>query len=1189
METATAGRWLYIAKSDAGFGQSGRGTQYGSLGGSWSSQIDLGGSGGASGSGGESTATSFLDRSGNIYYLRASEYGDALYYRKSANAGASWGPPVQAYVSVPGIYTTAAPIGLYVPGFSLGEYVWFAGFGGSENTLRVLPIWTGTQAYSDTGTVRLLGSAGGDLDPGSAFEYNFGNTLRALGGGSYTTAAADLALPGRLLDFGFARAYSSADSFDSGPLGPGWTHSFNWRLAENGTLVTIRRGSGRQDRFTRNQDGSYSSAPGVFDVLTKHTDQSYTLTTPRQTQYEFVGPSQPAGYAAAVLADSPAGYWRLGESSGTSAADAGPNGLTGTYGSGVLLGNIGALQDPSTAASFNGTGNAKVSAGVTGLPTGTSARTVEAWVNPSGNGGTVFTTNAASGQKFIVQIGNFGGSWYLFTDGANGANNITLSGGQVPPTGVWSHIAFVFDGAANTWRYYLNGQQSASGTFPVAINTAALTSTTIGERLDYSQPFSGLLEEVAIYPSALSAARIAAHYAARFSIGGSLTRIHEPAGNQLTLGYSGRNLATITDTVGRQIQLRADASGRVTALRDSSGRRVLYGYDSSGRLVSVWDKIVTSSGSQYATQVLADSPVGYWRLGEASGTVAADASPNHLDGTYSGTLSLNQSGALVADPSAAVTFAGGKVTAGTSGVPTGSGARTVEAWINPTGSGGTIFASNTASGQRFVVQAGQDNGAWYLFSDGLNGANNLTLSGAEIPPAGTWSHVAFVFDGAANTWHYYLNGAATKSGTFAVAINTAAATSTTLGVRLDATQPFSGTLDEVAVYASALSATRIAAHYQANVVAPSWRYTYDGAANHLATITDPDGRVVVTNSYDSLGRLATQKDGLLKTTTFGYGTAQTTVTDPRSHTTTVTYDSRNRPIQQDDPVGGTTYHLYFTYDGCGNQQSVTDRSGNRTDFSYDCFGNLTQRVDPQINPQTPRYTTSWTYDGRNNPNLVTDARGFTTTNSYDQTTNVLLSTSRQIDLTTSAVTKLEYGDAANPGLPTIVTAPRGNTGPNPNHTFATTLSYNSLANLTQKIDADGNKTTFGYDTLGRQTTMVDPDGYATGEVPADHTWTTAYDPNDRVTSSTDPLNHAASTTYDGAGHVASSTDRDGNVTTYTYDNAGRLRTVVQNPTPWASPRSPTPRPSIATTTATRPRSPRPMASSPTTPMTRSTA
>ncbi len=40
-ETATAGQWVYIAKSDSGWGQSGRGTQVGTLGGAWSTQVDL--------------------------------------------------------------------------------------------------------------------------------------------------------------------------------------------------------------------------------------------------------------------------------------------------------------------------------------------------------------------------------------------------------------------------------------------------------------------------------------------------------------------------------------------------------------------------------------------------------------------------------------------------------------------------------------------------------------------------------------------------------------------------------------------------------------------------------------------------------------------------------------------------------------------------------------------------------------------------------------------------------------------------------------------------------------------------------------------------------------------------------------------------------------------------------------------
>lgn len=88
-ETATAGQWVYITKSDSGFGQSGRGTQVGALGGAWSTQVDHGGSGGLSG-GGESRATAFIDRAGNVIYVRGGERGDYLYYKKSTDGGRTW-------------------------------------------------------------------------------------------------------------------------------------------------------------------------------------------------------------------------------------------------------------------------------------------------------------------------------------------------------------------------------------------------------------------------------------------------------------------------------------------------------------------------------------------------------------------------------------------------------------------------------------------------------------------------------------------------------------------------------------------------------------------------------------------------------------------------------------------------------------------------------------------------------------------------------------------------------------------------------------------------------------------------------------------------------------------------------------------------------------------------------------------
>jgi RHS repeat-associated protein len=334
-----------------------------------------------------------------------------------------------------------------------------------------------------------------------------------------------------------------------------------------------------------------------------------------------------------------------------------------------------------------------------------------------------------------------------------------------------------------------------------------------------------------------------------------------------------------------------------------------------------------------------------------------------------------------------------------------------------------------------------------------------------------------------------------------------------------------------------------------------WQYGYDGTSRHLTTITDPDARVRVTNTYDTQGRVYQQRDGLSKVTTFDYSTpGQTVITDPRAHPTTFTFDSRARVLTQSDVVDANTYLVSYVYDPTtGNRMSVTDRNGKTTDFTYDTRGNVWTMTDPQVDPLIPRYLTQFTYDAKNNLTVITDARNFTTTNAYHATTNVLLSVTRQIDATTFAVTKYEYGDATNPGLPTKVIAPRGNLTGTPDYAYATTLTYDTKGNLLTRIDPDGAKTTYGYDLAGRLTSFVDPDGYAAGALAADHTWLIGYDENDQEKTRTDPLGKSVLYAYDGAGDRSTLTDRDSNITTYTYDANARLWTVLQKPNPIGNP------------------------------------
>jgi hypothetical protein len=98
------------------------------------------------------------------------------------------------------------------------------------------------------------------------------------------------------------------------------------------------------------------------------------------------------------------------------------------------------------------------------------------------------------------------------------------------------------------------------------------------------------------------------------------------------------------------------------------------------------------ASDQYSSVVLAKGPVGYWRLGEASGPAAADASGNGNGGTYLGNPAFGQAGAIVNDPNTAIGLKGPnskdyvEIAAPGSAAfsqPTSGAGLTVEVWLRP--------------------------------------------------------------------------------------------------------------------------------------------------------------------------------------------------------------------------------------------------------------------------------------------------------------------------------------------------------------------------------------------------------------------------------------------------------------------------------------------------------------------------
>jgi hypothetical protein len=215
-------------------------------------------------------------------------------------------------------------------------------------------------------------------------------------------------------------------------------------------------------------------------------------------------------YSSEVLADSPYLYWRLGESSGTTAADASGNGRTGTYSGGYTLGTTGLITgDSNTAVTFNGT-TALVTASDTADLT---AFTIEAWIK-AGSG----TTGGIAGRDSTVDASRI---FYIDMNGTKPEvvvfKNGTTVGSVLGPTAVNDnvrhHIVGTYDGTIT--RLYVDGVQvgtpstTVSGALPTA-NTAFV----VGGRRSGAAEFNGVIDEVAYYTTALPSTRIAAHYAA---------------------------------------------------------------------------------------------------------------------------------------------------------------------------------------------------------------------------------------------------------------------------------------------------------------------------------------------------------------------------------------------------------------------------------------------------------------------------------------------------------------------------------------------------------------------------------------------------------------------------------------------------------------------------------------------------
>jgi len=256
----------------------------------------------------------------------------------------------------------------------------------------------------------------------------------------------------------------------------------------------------------------------------------------------------------------------------------------------------------------------------------------------------------------------------------------------------------------------------------------------------------------------------------------------------------------------------------ISATNTVAGRDV--SYSGTVRATIPSGDIAANKYNSYQNTILAANPVGYWSLNEPLGTtISADISGGGYNGTYAGGVMLNQTGALSAASNHAALFTGPNptritTTSNTAWNRSNGQAITVEAWIKPNWSSGyrTIIANrvNIATTPNWELYQHQQDGS-------LQFHGSIQYKGTYIPPNNTWTYVVATVDSAGNS-KLYINGIVVQTVT-GYTYYASAASNLTIGAASTAgEEPYSGTIDEIAVYNKALTAAEIAQHYAARTL-----------------------------------------------------------------------------------------------------------------------------------------------------------------------------------------------------------------------------------------------------------------------------------------------------------------------------------------------------------------------------------
>ncbi|MDQ2694654.1 MAG: DUF6531 domain-containing protein, partial [Pseudomonadota bacterium] len=433
---------------------------------------------------------------------------------------------------------------------------------------------------------------------------------------------------------------------------------------------------------------------------------------------------------------------------------------------------------------------------------------------------------------------------------------------------------------------------------------------------------------------------------------GQLTTVTDTYGRRLTLGYTGNELATVTDPLGRVTRFSYAASGsQLAAITDPEGHSVNYRYNSLAQIVRKTDRdgrvftygyrnqkpVTVRDGSGSA--ILTLSNPGNWAT---NGTVLArDLLREYVPATTSKRDGRGNLWRYQYDIHGYLT----RVIA-----PDGA---TMRYTYDPA----TLLVATETDANNHTTSYQYDAlGNMTRKTDHLGHVTTYTYEPV-------FSQMTSMTDANGRTTTYEYDSR---------------------GNRIKETDPFGETRE----------------------------WTYDSHGNVL-TEEDKNGNVT-TYEYDAFGNRMKMTDAVGNVTEMKYDAVgnMVSLTNARGFTTGYDYDGLNRLVKETDAVGNSTV---FEYDGQGNRVRMTDREGNATVYEYDLRQRLVKTTDAldQMTSQTydgndnrtsftdkNDHTTTFEYDVQNRLVKTTDAEGNMHRMAYDPVGNKISETDANDHTTT---------------------------------------------------------------------------------------------------------------------------------------------------------------------------------------------